>query len=449
MLRRIVADAPNFQPQLAALRKKLSPDGSVVSERGQQLTQLLFGQNLSPQEVVERICSEVRTSGTEAVLRYARVLDNPDIQAENLRVPLSAIQAAHQSVSEEFLTAVRSIRSNVERFQRAILHRDVDVPAPNGVSLRHRYTALERIGICVPGGVAAYPSTVLMTAIPARCAGVREIVVMAPPTQFGAYNQEVLATCAELGVSEVYAVGGAQGIASLAFGIPEIPRVDKIVGPGNLFVALAKRWVYGTVDIDSIAGPSEVLVIADQTTRPAFAASDLIAQAEHSPGASMILSADASILDAVDQELERQLSKIDRADLARTALLEFGASIQCRDSDQVVELTNLLAPEHLQISVDEPEQYSSRIRNAGAIFKGHYSPVALGDYAAGPSHVLPTGATARWASGLTANDFLRSFSEVAFSRDALKAIEPTVTEMANKEGLTAHRESLLERFRHG
>jgi histidinol dehydrogenase len=288
-----------------------------------------------------------------------------------------------------------------------------------------------------------------MTAVPARCAGVKEIVVMAPPTRFGAYNPEVLATCAELGVSEVYAVGGAQGIASLAFGIPEIPRVDKIVGPGNLFVALAKRWVYGTVDIDSIAGPSEVLVIADQTTRPAFAASDLIAQAEHSPGASMILSADASILDAVDQELERQLSRIERADLARTSLLEFGASIQCRDNDHVVELTNLLAPEHLQISVDDPEWFSSQIRNAGAIFKGHYSPVALGDYAAGPSHVLPTGATARWAAGLTANDFLRSFSEVAFSREALRAIEPTVTEMANKEGLTAHRESLLERFRHG
>jgi histidinol dehydrogenase len=271
---------------------------------------------------------------------------------------------------------------------------------------------------------------------------------MAPPTSFGAYNTEVLATCHELGIREVYAVGGAQGIASLAYGIPEIRRVDKIVGPGNLFVALAKRFVYGTVDIDSIAGPSEVVVIADASTHPAFAASDLIAQAEHSPGSSIVLAVDPNVLDAIDREVERQLKNIERNALARASLLEFGASIQCRNEDQLIELTNLLAPEHLQISVGQPQRFSQRIRNAGAIFLGHYSPVALGDYAAGPSHVLPTGGTARWASGLTANHFLRSYSEVAFDRAALATIEPTITQIADQEGLTAHRESVLERFRH-
>ncbi|MFN7730988.1 MAG: histidinol dehydrogenase [Pirellula sp.] len=447
-LRRLDANAKDFDSQLDALRRKLSPDGSIVSERSRALTESLFGENLSPQQVVERICCDVRERGTAAVLKYATALDRPGIVATDLRVPLEQLERAHASASKSFLDAVRAVRANVERFQKAILHRDVVVPSPDGISLGLRYTPLERIGICVPGGAAAYPSTVLMTAVPALCAGVREIAVMAPPTPFGAYNTEVLATCRELGIREVYAVGGAQGIASLAYGIPEIRRVDKIVGPGNLFVALAKRFVYGTVDIDSIAGPSEVVVIADASTHPAFAASDLIAQAEHSPGSSIVLAVEPNVLDAIDREVERQLKNIERSELARTSLAEFGASIQCRNEDQLIELTNLLAPEHLQISVGQPERFSSRIRHAGAIFKGHFSPVALGDYAAGPSHVLPTGGTARWASGLTANHFLRSYSEVAFDRVSLAAIEPTITQIADQEGLTAHRESVLERFRH-
>lgn len=447
-LRRLDANSQDFDVQLDALRRKLSPDGSIVSERSRSLTESLFGEHLSPPQVVERICCDVRERGTEAVLKYAAVLDRPGIRAIDLRIPSEQMERAHASATKRFLEVVRSVRSNVERFQKAILHRDVVVPSPDGISLALRYTPLERIGICVPGGAAAYPSTVLMTAVPAMCAGVREIAVMAPPTAFGAYNTEVLATCHELGIREVYAVGGAQGIASLAYGIPEIRRVDKIVGPGNLFVALAKRFVYGTVDIDSIAGPSEVVVIADTSTHPAFAASDLIAQAEHSPGSSIVLAVEREVLDAIDLEVDRQLQTIERSDLARTSLSEFGASIQCRNEDQLIELTNLLAPEHLQISVGQPETYSRRIRHAGAIFKGHFSPVALGDYAAGPSHVLPTGGTARWASGLTANHFLRSYSEVAFDRDALAAIEPTITQIADQEGLTAHRESVLERFRH-
>ena len=446
MLTRLDTTASDFQERLEELRKKLSPDGTVVSERSTKLTMSLFGQALSPQEVVERICQDVQKGKTQAVLKYARVLDDPNIVAERLRVPRDRMAAAHGSVSEEFLRSVRQIRANVERFQRAILHKDVEVSDGNGSLLKQRYTPLARIGICVPGGAAAYPSTVLMTAVPALVAGVREIAVMAPPTPFGAYNPEVLATCHELGIQEVYAVGGAQGIASLAYGIPEIPAVDMIVGPGNLFVALAKRVVYGTVAIDSIAGPSEVVVIADRSTKPRYAASDLIAQAEHSPGSSIVLSAHGEVLDAIDRELESQLQTLQRADLARASLTEFGARIRCRTDQEVIEICDRLAPEHLQISVDHPDTFSSRIRNAGAIFKGHYSPVALGDYAAGPSHVLPTGGTARWASGLSANHFLRSYSEVEFSLEALRNIEPCVSQLADKEGLTAHRESVKIRL---
>jgi histidinol dehydrogenase len=446
MLTRLDTSARDFEEQLEELRKKLSPDGTVVSERSAQLTMSLFGEAISPQQVVERICREVRIQGTQAVLKYARALDDPRMDASRLRVPSERMVEAHKAVAPEFLQAVRAIRNNIARFQQAILHQDVELTDGLGQVLKQRYRPLERIGICVPGGAAAYPSTVLMTAIPAQIAGVKQIAIMAPPTPFGAYNPEVLATCYELGIQEVYAVGGAQGIASLAYGIPEIPAVDMIVGPGNLFVALAKRLVYGTVAIDSIAGPSEVVVIADRTTKPPNAASDLIAQAEHSPGSSIVLSSDAKMLDQIDEQIQLQLTRLERAELAKDSLIKFGASILCDSEQEVVRICDRLAPEHLQISVDDPDRYSSQIRNAGAIFKGHYSPVALGDYAAGPSHVLPTGGTARWASGLSANHFLRSYSEVEFTLDGLRAIEPHVTQLADKEGLTAHRQSVKIRL---
>jgi histidinol dehydrogenase len=446
MLTRLDTSARDFEEQLEELRKKLSPDGTVVSERSAQLTMSLFGEAISPQQVVERICREVRIQGTQAVLKYARALDDPRMDASRLRVPSERMVEAHKAVAPEFLQAVRAIRNNIARFQQAILHKDVELTDGLGQVLKQRYRPLERIGICVPGGAAAYPSTVLMTAIPAQIAGVKQIAIMAPPTPFGAYNPEVLATCYELGIQEVYAVGGAQGIASLAYGIPEIPAVDMIVGPGNLFVALAKRLVYGTVAIDSIAGPSEVVVIADRTTKPPNAASDLIAQAEHSPGSSIVLSSDSKMLDQIDEQIQLQLTRLERAELAKDSLIKFGASILCDSEQEVVRICDRLAPEHLQISVDDPDRYSSQIRNAGAIFKGHYSPVALGDYAAGPSHVLPTGGTARWASGLSANHFLRSYSEVEFTLDGLRAIEPHVTQLADKEGLTAHRQSVKIRL---
>ena len=284
-----------------------------MSEAGRRKTLEVFGKPLSPAEVVEQICSDVRSQGLSAVLRYTAKLDGAELTAETLCVPADDLAAAHKNVSAVFLGTIRRIRDNIVRFQSAILHKDVEVGGPNGTKLRQRYLPLERVGICVPGGAAAYPSTVLMTAVPAQAAGVKDVVVVSPPTPNGAYNEGVLATCHELGIREVYRVGGVQGIAALAYGLADVGgrplvKVDKIVGPGNQFVALAKRFVFGEVDIDSIAGPSEVVVIADETTRADFAAADLIAQAEHAPGSSVLITWSEKMLDTVLQELEKQLA---------------------------------------------------------------------------------------------------------------------------------------------
>jgi histidinol dehydrogenase len=325
------------------------------------------------------------------------------------------------------------------------LQRDVRIERPGGY-LRQRYRPLDRAGLCVPGGAAAYPSTVLMTAVPAQVAGVKQLAVVAPPTKFGAYNADMLATCRELGIDEVYRLGGAQAVAALAYGVEGIPRVDKIVGPGNLFVALAKRFVFGEVDIDSIAGPSEVVVIVDESTNPEYTAYDLLAQAEHSPGASILIGWNEKVLEEAVKALETAIAKVERGELARRSLEEFGAVILARDADEACRLTDEIAPEHLHIATENAEALAEKIRYAGAMFLGNYTPVALGDYAAGPSHVLPTSGTARFASGLTANDFFRTNSILHFDRRGLMNLAPDVQSLATKEGLTAHRGSVEVRM---
>jgi histidinol dehydrogenase len=281
-----------------------------------------------------------------------------------------------------------------------------------------------------------------MTIVPAQAAGVPEVAVVMPPGPHGAGNTDLLAVCNELGVTEVYRVGGAQAVAALAYGVDGLPAVDMIVGPGNLFVALAKRHVFGTVAIDCIAGPSEVVVLADETDPADFVAADLLAQAEHSPGASILVTWHEPLLDAVQSALERQLAPLARGELARESLEQFGALVLARDIDEAVEVTNRLAPEHLEILTADPQAVCERIDNAGAIFLGPYSPVAVGDYAAGPSHVLPTGGTARFTSGLSANDFLRRSSVLAFTREGLAAMAEDVVRLAHREGLTAHAASV-------
>jgi histidinol dehydrogenase len=430
---------------LTALRDRLSPRGDVVSEAGRQRTRELFGQPLTPQQVVERICSDVRTQGLAALLDYTRKLDRKELTLQTMRVTPEELEAANEDADPVYLDTLRRIRANIVEFQRACLADDVTIVRQDGASrveLRQRYLPLRRVGICIPGGAAAYPSTLLMTAVPAQVAGVREIAVVVPPTGFGGYNRDLLAACHELGVSEIYRVGGAQAVAALAYGVEGLPRVDKIVGPGNLFVALAKRHVFGEVDIDSIAGPSEVVLLADETARADFVASDLISQAEHSPGSGVLITWHAPLIAAVQAELGRQLARLERGDLARQALEDYGALILARDAVEAARLADDLAPEHLHISTADPESLLAKIQNAGAIFLGHHTPVAVGDYVAGPSHVLPTGGTARFANGLCATDFLKRSSVIQYNLGALSKDADAVRLMADTEGLTAHRASI-------
>jgi histidinol dehydrogenase len=435
---RINTADPRAREQIAALRGKLAADGDVVSEAGRKKTIEAFGEALSPVQVVERICRDVRRRGLAAVLEYTAKLDGKALTGDELRVKPAELAAAHAAAAPDFLETVRRIRGRILRFQQAILHRDVTMQMEHGGYLTQRYVPLRRVGVCVPGGAAAYPSTVLMTVVPAQAAGVGQIAIVAPPTPFGSYNQDLLATCHELGVGEVYRVGGAQAVAALAYGVDGLDRVDKIVGPGNLFVALAKKFVFGDVGIDSIAGPSEVIVIAGATSRPDFIAADLIAQAEHAPGSAILVTWLARLADAVHAALDGQLATLDRGALARQSLEEFGALVVVRDAQEAAEIANELASEHLHLACPESERLAPKILNAGAIFTGQYSPVPLGDYAAGPSHVLPTGATARFASGLSSNDFLRGGSITHFTHNGLKAIADDVLTMAAKEGLTGH-----------
>jgi histidinol dehydrogenase len=379
------------------------------------------------------------------VLEYGRKLDRKELTLETLRVQPAELEAAHRRAEPEFLATLRRIRANIVEFQRSLLSGDAVVTRQEGparVELRQRYLPLRRVGICIPGGAAAYPSTLLMTAVPAQVAGVKQIAVAVPPTEFGGYNADLLAACHELGITEIYRMGGAQGVAAMAYGVEGIERVDKIVGPGNLFVALAKKHVYGEVDIDSIAGPSEVVVLADRSARADFVASDLISQAEHSPGSGVLITWHAPLAAAVREELDKQLARLERGNLARQSLEEYGALIIARDADEAARVADLLAPEHLHISTASPDAMLGKIQNAGAIFLGHYTPVAVGDYVAGPSHVLPTGGTARFANGLCANDFLKRSSIIHYNREALAADAKDIRLMAAKEGLTAHSASV-------
>ena len=432
------------------LREKLSPRGDVVSEAGRQRTIKLFGEALSPRAVVQRICSDVQELGLPAVLDYTARLDGSELTAETVRVPQEELKVAAEAADPKFLATIRKIRDNLTEFQSAVLPQDAEIVRDiNGgvVRLQQRHLPMKRVGICVPGGAAAYPSTVLMTAVPAKTAGVEEIAVVVPPTEFGAWNSDILATCYEVGVTEVYRIGGAQAVAALAYGVEGIPRVDKIVGPGNLFVALAKQHVFGNVDIDSIAGPSEVIVLADETAHPAFIAADLISQAEHSPGSGVLITWHEPLIQQIQEELQRQLEQLPRGELARISLIDYGALILAKDAADAARLTDDLAPEHLHISMAAPEMMLSQIQNAGAIFMGHYTPVALGDYVAGPSHVLPTGGTARFSNGLASTDFLKRSSVIQYDEQSLKGDADDVRLMAAKEGLTAHSASVDIRLR--
>lgn len=437
-----VADAA---AAIGRLRERLSPRGDILSAASQAKTMEVFGAALTPQEVVRQVCHDVERHGFRSVQEYTRRFDGIELSENTLRVGTAELAAAHQGIEPSYLRAVRAVRDQVWEFQAAIRHQDKLHQSPTGVTIQQRYRPLRRVGICVPGGAAAYPSTVLMTVVPALVAGVDEIVVVAPPTRWGADNPTIRAVCHELGVREVYRVGGAQAVAAMAHGVEGLAAVDKIVGPGNLFVALAKQQVFGTVDIDALAGPSEVVVIADGSGNDEHLAMDLLAQAEHAPGSSILITWEPELPSRLLNVLERQLSILPREEQTRHSLREYSAILLVHDPTQACVIADQIAPEHLHLAIREPRTWAESIRNAGAIFVGHHTPVALGDYISGPSHVLPTGGTARWASGLSVNSFLRNHAVVEYSLNALEVAALPVTTMAKSEGLAAHAASVQVR----
>ena len=397
-----------------------------------------FGERLSPPEVVARILDDVRAKGDEAVREYTQRLDGVDLAS--LEVPGSALREAYRRTPVGLRQAFRAVARRVEAFQRASLPRSwVDYAQGYG----ELFTPLERVGVYIPGGAALYPSTVLMTAIPARVAGVKEIIMCFPSPGGGASADAVLAAAHVAGVDRVFQLGGAQAIAAMAYGTETVPRVDMVCGPGGLFVTLAKRMVYGHVGVDGLYGPSETIVIADDQADPVRCAADLLGQAEHDPLASPIfITTSAALLSRVETQIERQLERLSRRDVAAAALESQGAAVVVDTLDEAVELANLYAPEHLCLSVADPWSLVRNIRNAGGVFVGEGSPEVLGDYVAGPSHVMPTGATARFSSPLGVHQFLKVTSLVGMDPDTVAALIPTGVRVAKAEGFDAHARAL-------
>jgi len=400
---------------------------------------------LSVQKAVERIIGDVRDKGDKALFDYTEKLDG--VRLDSLKVDRREVAAAHNMVDRELKTALEFAASRIQDFHAACEHRTGLLPVDR--HLGQQILPLQRVGLYVPGGSAAYPSTVLMMAVPAKVAGVEDIIMVSPPGKDGRIPAPTLVAADIVSVSRIFKVGGAQAIAALAFGTESIPRVDKICGPGNIFVTLAKKMVYGTVDIDGLEGPSEIVIVADDRASPALCAADLLAQAEHDPLASVILiTASADLAERVDKEIEMQLAKLKRRSVIKKAI-DAGMLVLVDDMSQAVELVNLFAPEHLSIMAGNASALSRRIRNAGCIFVGENSPVVLGDYVAGPSHVLPTGGSARFGSPLGVADFLKVTNVIALDKRAMRKLSQPAVQIARAEGLDAHAEAIARRVSTG
>lgn len=395
--------------------------------------------------VVSEIIDTVRSGGDEAVKNYTLKFDGK--LPEYYEVPRDVINDALTNADQKFTDALLNAMENITAFHQRQKAQSFIDPHPDGVILGQRVRGLDRVGLYVPGGTAAYPSSVLMNAVPAKIAGVREIIMVTPPMKDGKPNPDILTAAAICGVDRVFMAGGAQAIAALAYGTEQIPRVDKIVGPGNIFVATAKKLLYGKVDIDMIAGPSEILVVADETAAPVFLAADLMSQAEHDRIASAILiTSSERIADETAAEIERQMPALSRKDIINESIENYGAVIVTDTVEYAVELANSLAPEHLEIQVADPMRWLGRLDNAGSVFMGQYSPEPLGDYYAGPNHVLPTGGTARFFSPLSVESFTKRVSYIYYTEAALAEAKDDIVCIAEKEGLTAHANAIKIRF---
>ena len=401
--------------------------------------------NINVEDIVKDILDDVSKNGDKALIYYAEKFDK--CKLNNLLVTEEEFEEAFSLVDDEFVEILKKASENIREFHTKQLRKGFEIKKQNGVIIGQKITPIERVGLYVPGGTAVYPSTVLMDSIPAKIAGCKEICITTPPNSDGKINPNILVASKIAGVDKVYKVGGAGAIGALAYGTETIMKVDKIVGPGNAFVAEAKRQVFGKVNIDMIAGPSEILVIADGKSNPKHVASDLLSQAEHDKMASAVLVTDSNELAIkVQEEIEKQLENLSRKDIARVSIDTNGKIIVAKNLEEVISVSNKIAPEHLELMVDNPFDYLDKITNAGSIFMGRYCPEALGDYYAGPNHTLPTSGTARFSSPLSVDDFIKKTQYTYYTEDALKEVYKDVVYFANKEGLEAHGNSAKVRF---
>lgn len=396
------------------------------------------------EKTVKAILENVKKNGDKAVKEYTAKFDCPN--AKYYRVPDEAIQDALTEANEkspEFVEAMLNAVENITAFHTRQKREGFCVTEENGVIMGQRVRGLDKVGLYVPGGTAAYPSSVLMNAIPAKIAGVKEVIMVTPPLKDGSANKDILVAAALCGVDRIYLTGGAQAIAALAYGTEEIPRVSKIVGPGNIYVATAKKLVYGNVDIDMVAGPSEILVISDKTANPVYLAADLMSQAEHDRIASAIMiTTSREIAEKTKVEIERQVQMLSRKEIIEESLKNYGAIIVCDNMDYAVEIANKIAPEHLEVCAENPLEYIGKLDNVGSLFLGNHSPEPLGDYYAGPNHVLPTGGTARFYSPLGVDSFVKRSSYIYYTKDALLDAADDIIMIAKREQLTAHANSI-------
>ncbi|MBI9019383.1 MAG: histidinol dehydrogenase [Phycisphaerae bacterium] len=434
ILNKINTNDSDFDNCWANLMGKLSLQSHLIDDK-----QRLNG--------VRNIVDRVRQGGDDAIVAMTAEFDGVSLKPDQFRISENELKQAHGQIAPELLAAIRKSIENVKAYQQAI-----KIPQPadwenDGVRLGVRHKPLRRVGVCVPGASAPLVSTVIMTVVPAIVAGVAEIAVISSPSYNGSIHPDVLAVCYELGVTDVYRISGAQGVAALAFGTDHIKKVDKIVGPGNWWGQLAKKEVYGLVDVDSFAGPSEVLIIADKTANPAWVAADMLSQAEHAPGSAILVTDCGELADKVDIELEKQLSLLARAEKTKECVQQFCLAVTAENMDAVIAIADEFAAEHLQIQTADSNGVAERIKNAGAIFIGHHSPVATGDYFAGPSHTLPTGTSARFFSALSVNDFLKQTSIINYNADSLKKASDSITTIAKAEGLDAHAKSVTIRVK--
>ncbi len=424
---------------------KLSPEsiqeitGSLLKRSPSQYTEY--------EDTVNDILKNIRENRDKALFEYTSKFDGFTLTPDNIRVTKSEIEEAYTKLDPEYIEVIRKAAANISDFHKKQLRNSWFETKPDGSLLGMKITAIEKLGVYVPGGKAAYPSSVLMNIIPAKVAGVDRIIMCTPPGKTGVIDPGTLVAADIAGADEIYRAGGAQAIGSMAFGTESIPKVDKITGPGNIFVALAKKAVYGFVSIDSIAGPSEVMVLADETANPRYVAADLLSQAEHDELASAILvTTDEKLADAVNAQIEEFLKTLSRAEIIRKSLDNYGYILIASDLDEAIDTVNSIASEHLEILTKNPFETMSRVRNAGAIFLGEYSSEPLGDYFAGPNHILPTNGTARFFSPVNVDDFIKKSSVIYYTKEALTRDHEAIELFAKNEGLTAHANSIHVRF---